>query len=188
MPYFDEPVGRVKLQTTSECRDLETGMIFSEMHHFLINHSIPPDWSTAGEQGKLVFVISITPSQHWRNLFHFSQREKIVFRSSKLQINSTFLILDFCQEKPQKRNSFWQARTFVTWTQFVPCALQENLSNRSSRVQIPRDIRTRSGRYLYSTKWSWIINGESGDMEFFYQSSTRYLSSEHSDLHILQAM
>ena len=185
-------------------------MIFSEMHHFLINHSIPPDWSTAGEQGKLVFVISITPSRHWRNLFHFSQRGKIVFRSSKLQINSTFLILDFCQEKPQKRNSFWQARTFVTWTQFAPCALRENLSNRSSRVQIPptsfpgffsakgktlgtrlqitRDIRTRSGRYLYSTKWSSIINGESGDMEFFYQSSTRYLSSEHSDFHILQAM
>ena len=33
----------------------------------------------------------------------------------------------------------------------------ENLSNRSSGVQIPRDICTRFGRYLYSTKCSWII-------------------------------
>jgi len=32
-----------------------------------------------------------------------------------------------------------------------------NLSNRSSRVQIPRDICTRLGRYLYSTRCSWII-------------------------------
>ena len=33
-----------------------------------------------------------------------------------------------------------------------------NLSNLSSGVQIPRDICTRFGRYLYSTKCSWIIN------------------------------
>ena len=32
-----------------------------------------------------------------------------------------------------------------------------NLSDRSSGVQIPRDICTRFGRYLYSTKCSWII-------------------------------
>ena len=32
-----------------------------------------------------------------------------------------------------------------------------NLSNRSSGCQIPRDICTRFGRYLYSTKCSWII-------------------------------
>ena len=32
-----------------------------------------------------------------------------------------------------------------------------NLSNWSSGVQIPRDICTRFGRYLYSTKCSWII-------------------------------
>ena len=33
-----------------------------------------------------------------------------------------------------------------------------NLSYRSSEVQVPRDICTRFGRYLYSTKCSWIIN------------------------------
>ena len=32
-----------------------------------------------------------------------------------------------------------------------------NLSNRSSGVQIPRDICTRLKRYLYSAKCSWII-------------------------------
>ena len=32
-------------------------------------------------------------------------------------------------------------------------------SNRSSGVQIPRDICTRLGRYLYSTRCSWIIKG-----------------------------
>ena len=33
-----------------------------------------------------------------------------------------------------------------------------NLSNRSYGVQKPRDICTRFGRYLYSTRCSWIIN------------------------------
>ena len=32
-----------------------------------------------------------------------------------------------------------------------------NLSNRSSGVQIPRDICTRLKHYLYSAKCSWII-------------------------------
>ena len=32
-----------------------------------------------------------------------------------------------------------------------------NLPNRSSGVQIPRDICTRLKRYLYSAKCSWII-------------------------------
>ena len=47
---------------------------------------------------------------------------------------------------------------------------QTNLSNRSSGVQIPRDICTRLGCYLYSTRYSWIIkyfsranNGLSGE-------------------------
>ena len=33
-----------------------------------------------------------------------------------------------------------------------------NRSNRSSGVQIPRDICTRFGRYLYSAKCNWIIS------------------------------
>lgn len=42
--------------------------------------------------------------------------------------------------------------------QFIVCASQENLSNPSSGVQTPRDICTRSGRYLYSTNCGWITN------------------------------
>ena len=37
------------------------------------------DWSTAGEQGNLVFVV-----------LTFHNEKKIVFQSSKLQINSSF--------------------------------------------------------------------------------------------------
>ena len=37
-------------------------------------------------------------------------------------------------------------------------SMELNLSNRSSGVQIPRDICTRLKRYLYSAKRSWIIN------------------------------
>ena len=37
-----------------------------------------------------------------------------------------------------------------------------NLSNRFSGLQIPRDICTRFGRYLYSTRCSWIITGVTG--------------------------
>ena len=45
----------------------------------------PNDWSTAREQDKF------RSSHHRRNLFHFSQREKIVFTWSKLHINTSFL-------------------------------------------------------------------------------------------------
>ena len=37
-------------------------------------------------------------------------------------------------------------------------SMARNLSNRSSGVQIPRDICTRLKRYLYSAKCSLIIN------------------------------
>ena len=42
--------------------------------------------------------------------------------------------------------------------QLTDWSTPRNLSNRSSGVQIPRDICTRFGRYLYSTRCSWIIN------------------------------
>ena len=48
-----------------------------------------------------------------------------------------------------------------------------NLSNRSTGVQIPRDICTRFGRYLYSTQCSWIIN--SNIVQLFVQQQTYLL-------------
>ena len=46
------------------------------------------DWSTAGEEGKLVFVVSTTPSLA-QFISLFTTGKKIVFRSPKLQINSS---------------------------------------------------------------------------------------------------
>ena len=57
----------------------------------------------------------------------------------------------------QKNNSNCRPFFSVTSIQFVAYTLRENLSNRSSGVQISRDICTRFGRYLYSMKRSWII-------------------------------
>ena len=55
------------------------------------------DWSTAGEQGKLVFVVWTKPSL--AQLISLSRREKLVFRLSKSHINSSFSLSDFCQDK-----------------------------------------------------------------------------------------
>ena len=41
--------------------------------------------------------------------------------------------------------------------QLTDWSMAGNLSNRSSGVQIPRDICIRLKRYLYSAKCSWII-------------------------------
>ena len=94
MPYFDEPVGRVKIQTTSKnsqryyttkrlIRDLLSntpnffmcvqanfadiylrGMRDRSMRSGteLAREIQLTDWSTAGEEEKLVFVVSTTPS------------------------------------------------------------------------------------------------------------------------------
>ena len=59
-------------------------------------------------------------------------------------------------------------KEFVTSIQFVACALRGNLSNRSSGAQIPRDICTRFGRYLYSTKCSWVVNKSIAILLGFY--------------------
>ena len=47
---------------------------------------------------------------------------------------------------------------FAREIQLTDWSTAGNLSNRSSGVQIPRDFCTRFGRYLYSTRCSWIIN------------------------------
>ena len=47
---------------------------------------------------------------------------------------------------------------FAREIQLTDWSTAGNLSNRSSGVQIPRDICTHFGRYLYSRRCSWIIN------------------------------
>ena len=107
------------------------------------------DWSIARAQGKLVFVVSTEPS-----LVKITSLFTTGKYFSRLRINSRFW-----SRKNVEKKFVWQTRFFfVTSIQFVACALPENLSDRSSGVQIPRYICTRFGRYLYSTKCSWIIS------------------------------
>ena len=47
---------------------------------------------------------------------------------------------------------------FAREIQLTDWSTAGNLSNRSPGVQIPRDICTRFGRYLYSRRCSWIIS------------------------------
>ena len=54
--------------------------------------------------------------------------------------------------------SMRRGRELAREIQLTDWSTAVNLSNRSSGVQIPSDICTRFGRYLYSTKCSWIIN------------------------------
>ena len=48
-----------------------------------------------------------------------------------------------------------------------------NLSNRSSVVQIPRDICTRLKRYLYSGKCSWITQHKTTQHNIITQRNTK---------------
>ena len=56
--------------------------------------------------------------------------------------------------------------------QLTDWSTARNLSNRSSGVQIPRDICTRFGRYLYSTKCSWIIKDKTLQIQKYSDSSS----------------
>ena len=56
------------------------------------------------------------------------------------------------------RENAWQKYAKRNEIQLSDWSTPRNLSNRSSGVQIPRDICTRFGRYLYSTRCSWVIS------------------------------
>ena len=62
-----------------------------------------------------------------------------------------FIYGGMCDRSMQSGTKFAREIQLTDWS------TAGNLSNRSSGVQIPRDICTRFGRYLYSTKCSWII-------------------------------
>ena len=54
--------------------------------------------------------------------------------------------------------SMWSGTELAREIKPTDWSMAGNLSNRSSGVQIPRDICNRPKRYLYSAKFSWIIN------------------------------
>ena len=107
MPYFDEPYGLVKIQTTSN--NSQRYHTTNRLIRDLLSNT-PNGCVRAGESLRGV-------------------RDRSIRSGTKL------------------------AREI----QLTGWSTAGNLSNRSARVQIPRDICTRVRRYLYSTKGSWII-------------------------------
>ena len=106
MPYFGEPVGRVKIQTTSK----------NSQRYYTTKRLIRD-------------LLSNTLNCYTSRIFIYGgMRGRSMRSGTKL------------------------ARVI----QLTDWSTAGNLSNRSG-VQIPRDICTRFGRYLYSTKCSWII-------------------------------
>ena len=56
------------------------------------------------------------------------------------------------------RDRSMRSGTELEWEiKLTDWSMAESLSNRSSGVQIQRDICTRLKRYLYSAKCNWII-------------------------------
>ena len=113
MPYFGEPVGRVKIQTTSKNsqRYYTTKCLIRDLL------SNTPNYYVRGGEPPRILIYGGMRDRHMRS-------------GTKL----------------------------ARGIQLTDWSTAGNLSNRSSGVQIPRDICTRCGRYLYSTKCSWIIN------------------------------
>ena len=105
------------------------------------------DWSTAGEQGKLIFVVSTTPSLA-QFISFFTTGKKSSLDRPNYTSSQVFHFKISVEKKRRKEIHFDKHFFFVTSIQFVACASRENLSNRSSGVQIPRDMCTRFGRYF----------------------------------------
>ena len=109
---------------------------------------IGADWSTAEKQGKLVVVVSIKASlEQFISLFTARKNRLSILQTTH---KFSFLTLRFPSRKTVGNNFFFTNKNyFATLIHF--------LSNRSSGVQIPRDICTRFERCLYSRKCSWIM-------------------------------
>ena len=112
MPYFGEPVGRVKMQITSK----------NSQRYYTTKHLIRD-------------LLSNTP----KLLCPWGRTSRI------------FIYGEMRDRRMRSGTKLAREIQLTDWS------TAGNLSNRSSGVQIPRDICTRFGRYLYSTKGSWII-------------------------------
>ena len=115
MPYFGEPVRRVKIQTTS--KNSQRYYTTKRLIRDLLSNT--PNCSVCGGELREYFIYG-------------GMRDRSMRSGTKL------------------------AREI----QLTDWSTAGNLSNRSCGVQIPRDICTRFGRYLYSTKCSWIIKSD----------------------------
>ena len=126
MPYFGEPVGRVKIQTTSKNsqRYYTTKRLIRYIYFIVVLHCIHCSIYYPTRQIIYMFV-----GENFASIYLRGMRDKSMRSGTKL------------------------AREI----QLTDWSAAGNLSNRSSGVQIPHDICTRFGRYLYSTRCSWVI-------------------------------
>ena len=115
MPYFGEPVGRVKIQTTSK----------NSQRYYTTKRLIRD-------------LLSNTPNWY---IYTF--------------VRANFVEIFLQGMRGRSMQSGTQLGREIKLTDW---SMAGNLSNRSSGVQIPRDICTRLKRYLYSAKCCWIIN------------------------------
>ena len=152
MPYFGEPVGRVKIQTTSKnsqryytTKRLIRDLLSNTPNCYHINVLITAFLT--------IFRRFPTTFRRFPKIFQNCPKDQTNVPEHFPRISENFRRFPKISEDC-RRLSMKTRRCFDD----TPTNLSANLSNRSSGVQIPRDICTRFGRYLYSTKCSWIIN------------------------------
>ena len=135
------------------------------------------DRSTAGEQGKLVFVVSSRPSlAQFISLFTTGKdRLSIVQLTDQFK----FFTLRFLSRKKRRKEIGFGKQIFFRI--FNPIRRFRVVSNPSSGVQILRNICTRFGRYLYSTKCSWIISRSHGWLKkgYWYSKVLKIVYNRH---------
>ena len=129
MPYFCEPVGRVKIQTTS--KNSRRYYTTKRLIRDLLSNT-PNCYVCRGELREYLFTGGM--------------RDRSMQSGTKM------------------------AREI----QLTDWSTAGNLSNRSSGVQIPRDICTRFGRYLYSTRCSWIIGANIRSFTSYGKSCAKF--------------
>ena len=112
MPYSGEPVGRVKIQTTSK---------FSAILH------------------------------------NKTSDKRFIIQHAKLVCSCERISWIFIYSQGMLDRSMRSGTKLAREIKLTDWSMAGNLSNRSSGVQIPRDICPRHKRYLYSAKCSWII-------------------------------
>ena len=128
VPYFDEPVGRVKIQTTSKnsqrfytTKRLIEDLLSNRPNYYIragefrgylftgdawekyakrnkISAGTPASWLVNSMRTRKTGFCGSDQAIFGAIYFTF-HKGKIVFRSSKLQINSSCTLKDFCQEK-----------------------------------------------------------------------------------------
>ena len=142
MPYFGEPVGRVKIQTTSK--------------------NSQRNETKRNETSNKRFII-----QHAKLLCSWGRTSRVLIYGE--------CVTEVCEA----------GRKLAREIQLTDWSTAGNLSNRSSGVQIPRHICTRFGRYLYSTRCSWIINRGyytgARRYEFYFRVAKQFFTNERSE-------